>query len=74
MTDTGFVADPERLGNPALTTGIYLFARTPDSPRVPVDLAQLDRDSVIRYLRSDKRLAVNVVLLLFGHRQIGAGE
>ena len=71
MFDAPFVADPERHGS----TGIHVRGKRGESWDA-IDIAQLDRDSLIRWLRSrgDDRLAVGTVLVLLFHATLDEGE
>lgn len=72
MTDLPVLRyDPNR-DFPSLdgATGIYVRARRPDGTWDNADIAELDRDSLIRWLRSredEARFAEQVVLAMLGH-------
>lgn len=59
--------DPER--EAVMETGIYVRARTASGWQ-SVDIAELDRSSLLRWLRSrNENWSENVVLLLLGHER-----
>jgi len=67
------VTDSKREGLHAETTGIPVRAKNQEGRFKPVDIAELDRDSLHRWLRSrgGKNLwAENTVLQLLGHAPI----
>lgn len=60
--------DPERLAPGERATGIYVRARDA-SGWGTYDIAQLTRESLMTWLRSDDRLAERVVAMLLGHER-----
>lgn len=70
------VADPIRAAGLYNPTGIFVRVRTPDGWG-NADIAQLDRGSLIRFLRSrggENLWAENTVLAILGHVQVTAEE
>jgi hypothetical protein len=67
--------DPERNFPPlAGATGIYVRAQRPDGRWDNADIAELDRDSLLAWLRSrDAGFAEQVVLAMLGHDQREGG-
>ncbi len=54
-------------------TGIFVRAIRGDR-WVSADIADLDRASLIAWLRSEKQIAMNTVLALLGHTHLTEGE
>ena len=67
-----YSADPNRSVH-ADGTGIYLRAKRGDKWD-SVDIAELDADSLRRWLMRDQTTAVNVVGILLGHGNLTPGD
>lgn len=68
--------DPAREGQPNLDglTGIYTRAIGRDGRWDSFDIAELDRDSLVRFIRSRGEVstwAVHLVLIMLGHDRTG---
>ena len=66
--------DPDRTHLPE--TGIYVRALNPEGRWDSVDIAYLNRDSLIEWLhsRDSTDFPINVVLALLGHEQTESGH
>jgi len=64
-----FLVDPERL-EPNFSTGLYVRAKRPDGKWISADLCQLDKPSLLAWLKSrggNNRWAEDTVGILLGH-------
>jgi hypothetical protein len=69
--------DVDRNGDHHGTTGIYVRAKDPWDSWANADIAELDRVSLLRWLRSrggENLWAENTVMALLGHKQFQADE
>lgn len=71
MSEQTYKADSSRMDLPE--TGMYIRAQNEAGSYGAFDLSHLDRDSVVRWLRSrggENLWAENTVLILLGHKTV----